>query len=237
MGGSSNAFASLSDAVQGLLKELGIEEPTAPQAAAIPRILAGRNVLVISPTGSGKTEAALLPVFDRLAARDKVGIGCLYITPLRALNRDMQRRIEWWAQKLGIRVEIRHGDTPPSARRRQAVKPPDLLVTTPETLQAILPAKLLRTHLKWVRHVIIDEVHQLAKDRRGIQLTVALERLREVAGGFPRSGLSATVGKPKEGAPLFGGESPPAIVQGAPPKQMEDRIERTTPHQAGFTLT
>ncbi len=236
MGEGADTFASLSATVRTLLRELGVEGPTAPQQAAIPQILAGHDVLIISPTGSGKTEAALLPIFDRLVARDRVGIGCLYITPLRALNRDMQRRIEWWAQKLGIRVEIRHGDTPQSARRRQAVKPPDLLVTTPETLQAILPAKILRTHLRWVRHVIIDEVHQLAKDRRGIQLTVALERLREVAGKFQRIGLSATVGNPKEVAALFGGESPLEVVQVAPPKQMEYRIEWPKPNDADFEL-
>src|SRR3989475_8000952 len=212
MGEGADTFASLSATVRTLLRELGVEGPTAPQQAAIPRILAGDDVLIISPTGSGKTEAALLPVFDRLVARDRVGIGCLYITPLRALNRDMQRRIAWWAQKLGIRVEIRHGDTPQSARRKQAVKPPDLLVTTPETLQAILPAKILRTHLRWVRHVIIDEVHQLAKDRRGIQLTVALERLREVAGEVPRACSPRTGGDPEEGAPRFGGGAPPACA-------------------------
>ena len=117
MGANEGTFAALSQRLQGLLREAGIESPTPPQEAAIPKVLAGRDVLVISPTGSGKTEAALLPVFDRLLTRERVGIGCLYITPLRALNRDMQRRIEWWAQKLGIRVEIRHGDTPPSARR------------------------------------------------------------------------------------------------------------------------
>ncbi|TLZ51351.1 MAG: DEAD/DEAH box helicase [Methanobacteriota archaeon] len=224
-------MASLSERIQELLRELGIGEPTAPQAAAVPRLLAGENVLIISPTGSGKTEAALLPVLDRLTTREKTGIGALYVTPLRALNRDMQRRIEWWAQKLGIRVEIRHGDTPQSARRKQAVKPPDLLVTTPETLQAILPAKRLRTHLKWVRHVIVDEVHQLAKDRRGIQLTVALERLREVAGN-----LSATVGNPAEVAALFGGEAPLEVVQVAPPKQMEYRVEWPKPNDEDFAL-
>ena len=236
MGANEGTFAALSQRLQGLLREAGIESPTPPQEAAIPKVLAGRDVLVISPTGSGKTEAALLPVFDRLLTRERVGIGCLYVTPLRALNRDMQRRIEWWAQKLGIRVEIRHGDTPPSARRKQAVKPPDLLVTTPETLQAILPAKRMRTHLKWVRHVIVDEVHQLAKDRRGIQLTVALERLRDVAGEFQRIGLSATVGNPDEVAALFGGDAPLEIVQVAPPKRMEYRVEWPKPNDGDFEL-
>ena len=236
MSPKESAFALLSPRLRELLDEAGMGSPTPPQDAAIPKVLDRRDVLIISPTGSGKTEAALLPVFDRLFTRERSGIGCLYITPLRALNRDMQRRIEWWAQKLGIRVEIRHGDTPPSARRRQAVKPPDLLVTTPETLQAILPAKRMRTHLKWVRHVIVDEVHQLAKDRRGIQLTVALERLREVAGEFQRIGLSATVGNPDEIAALFGGDAPLEIVRVAPPKKMEYRVEWPKPNDEDFEL-
>jgi len=234
--GHANAFAHLSEAVRAHLEELGLTEPTAPQVAAIPRVLAGRDLLIISPTGSGKTEAALLPVLDRLAVRERLGIGALYITPLRALNRDMQRRIEWWTGKLGIRVEIRHGDTPPSARRKQATKPPDLLVTTPETLQAILPAKVMRQHLKHVRHVIVDEVHQLAKDRRGIQLAVALERLREVAGSFQRIGLSATVGNPEDVAALFGGESSLEVVQVAPPKKAEYRVEWPKPNDEDFEL-
>ncbi len=229
-------FASLSSTIQALLRESGVEGLTEPQEVAIPRIAAGDDVLILSPTGSGKTEAALLPVLERLAARERAGIGCVYITPLRALNRDMQRRIEWWTLKLGLRVEVRHGDTPPSARRKQAVRPPDLLVTTPETLQAILPAKRMRSHLKWVRHVIVDEVHQLAKDRRGIQLTVALERLREVAGDFQRIGLSATVGNPQEVAALFGGDAPLEIIQVTPPKAMECRVEWPKPNDEDYEL-
>jgi ATP-dependent Lhr-like helicase len=162
-----SVFAALSPRVQALLGEAGLEEPTPAQEQAIPRILAGEDVLVIAPTGSGKTEAALLPVLGALAERSKVGIGALYITPLRALNRDMERRIQAWAAKLDLRVEVRHGDTPQNARRKQALKPPDLLITTPETLQAILPASRMREHLGAVRWVVIDEVHQLAKDRRG----------------------------------------------------------------------
>ena len=236
MGGKKDVFALLSPRIQELLHEQKIEAATPPQEAAIPRILEGRDVLIISPTGSGKTEAALLPILERLATRERNGIGCIYITPLRALNRDMERRIRWWAENLGIRVEIRHGDTRPAARRKQAINPPDLLVTTPETLQAILPARRMRTHLKWVRHVIVDEVHQLAKDRRGIQLTVGLERLREVAGDFQRIGLSATVGNPQEVAALFGGDVPLEVIQVSPPKQMAYRIEWPKPNDEDFEL-
>ena len=151
-------------------------------------------MLVIAPTGSGKTEAALLPVLDRLSQSQRQGIGLLYVTPLRALNRDMQGRLSRLCGSLGLTVEIRHGDTPQKDRRRQSAKPPDVLITTPETLQAILPGKVMRRNLRDVRHVIVDEVHQLVQDRRGTQLAVALERLWEATPvGFQRIGISATV--------------------------------------------
>lgn len=204
----------------------------------MPRLLAGEDVLLIAPTGAGKTEAALLPVLSKLVAlgAQRRGISALYITPLRALNRDMERRILAWGAKLGLRVEVRHGDTPQSQRRKQSAKPPDVLITTPETLQAILPAKVLRRHLAAVQWVVIDEVHQLAKDRRGIQLTVGLERLREVAGSFQRIGLSATVGNPQEVAALFGGEKPLHIIHATPPKRFEFLVEWPKPNDGDFEV-
>lgn len=236
-----DAFAALAPGIRGLLAAEGLDQPTEAQEKAIPAILAGESVLLIAPTGAGKTEAALLPVLQGLAERKarkaNLGIGALYITPLRALNRDMERRIGQWAAKLELRVEVRHGDTPQSARRKQTLRPPDLLITTPETLQAILPAKVLRKHLAHVRWVVIDEVHQLAKDRRGIQLTVALERLAEAAREpFQRIGLSATVGNPEDVAALFGGERPLRVVHAAPPKRMEYRVEWPKPNDGDFEL-
>ena len=134
-------------------------------------------MFLIAPTGSGKTEAVLLPILDQLLKiTNRQGVSIIYITPLRALNRNLLRRLEFWSRKLGFTVETRHGDTPQKERRRQSIKPPDFLVTTPETLQAILPGKRMRTHLRHVRWVVIDEVHQLAGDRRGVQLTVGLEK-------------------------------------------------------------
>ncbi|MEE8198949.1 MAG: DEAD/DEAH box helicase, partial [Thermoplasmata archaeon] len=173
---SLGTFRTLSEDLQRALEERGLHTPTPPQEAAIPEILAGENVLLIAPTGSGKTEAVLLPIFDLLKKEAGEGISLLYITPLRALNRDMLRRIEDWADALDFDVEVRHGDTPTRERRRQAVKPPDMLITTPETLQAILPGRLMRRHLEDVRWVVVDELNQLAGNRRGVQLAVGLER-------------------------------------------------------------
>ena len=212
---SQETFEILSQPLKGLLQETGISKPTPPQVEAIPLIAQGDNVLIIAPTGSGKTEAALLPLIDRMIQRtERQGISLVYITPLRALNRDMLKRLQTWSQKLGFTVEIRHGDTPAADRRRMAVKPPDLLITTPETLQAMLPGKRMREHLRHVKSVVVDEIHELAGDRRGVQLTVGLERLKEVTvSRFQRVGLSATVGNPEQIARFLGGQSPVEIVQ------------------------
>ena len=209
----AGAFTHLGDAVRTALSERGFSTPTEPQRRAIPPIAASEDALVIAPTGSGKTETAMLPVFDALAADPPEGFGALYVTPLRALNRDMRDRLEWWGEALDLEVDVRHGDTSDYRRQQQADDPPDVLVTTPETLQAILTGEKLRGGLQSVEHVVIDEVHELAAAKRGAQLTVGLERLRELAGPFQRIGLSATVGDPGEVGKFLTGDRGCSIVE------------------------
>ncbi len=204
-----DAFTALGQEVRAALSERGFTTPTEPQRRALPPLCDGRNVLVVAPTGTGKTETAMLPILDQLlddqqgdgaetGPKTSEGIGALYVTPLRALNRDMRRRLDWWGDRLGLDVQVRHGDTSDYQRQRQAEDPPDVLITTPETLQAMLTGRKLRSALAHVEYVVIDEVHELAGSKRGAQLAVGLERLRDLAGPVQRVGLSATVGDPDE---------------------------------------
>lgn len=203
----TNVFNLLVKPLRNLLAKRGFSKPTRPQVEAIPRILEGKNILLIAPTGTGKTEAAILPVLHMLLPAPRVrGIKAIYITPLRALNRDLLERLEWWCRELDLRISVRHGDTVIRERRKQALSPPDVLITTPETLQVILVGKLLSQHLPTVRWVIVDEVHELADNKRGAQLSLSLERLRRVKGGdFQIIGLSATIGSPEEVAKFLVG--------------------------------
>jgi ATP-dependent Lhr-like helicase len=233
-----SVFERLNPKIQLGLTELGIIDPTPPQIMVIPPILDGENVLLIAPTASGKTEAALLPVFDMFIRCPKEpGISIIYITPLRALNRDIEKRMMFWADHLGINVEVRHGDTSQKQRGRQSRKPPQMLITTPETLQAILPTKSMRKHLVATKWVIIDEIHELASSKRGAQLTIGLERLGKVANKpLQRIGLSATVGNPETVAAFLGGTHKVNIIEVEIDKKYVYNVEFPQPTDEDFDL-
>ncbi len=216
----------------------GIAELNEVQLGALETIGKGRNLLISAPTGTGKTEAAMIPVLAHYLASRSVGISILYITPMRALNRDILKRISSWARKLEISVQVRHGDTPPRERSKQAKTPPELLVTTPETLQAILTGKVMRSHLSRVRWVIVDEIHALMDSKRGTQLAFGLERLALVArDGFQRIGLSATLANPEDAARMICGSRPCVIQKTEIPKEYEFTIEHPEPRVGDLELS
>lgn len=214
------------------LERLGISQLTDIQREAVPAILSGDNVLLISPTGTGKTEAAVIPLLELFLRARSMGISLhgiflLYITPLRSLNRDILRRLVEVGQRLGVRIEVRHGDTPVAVRNLQARHPPDMLITTPETLQAVLAGRRMREHLKGVRWVVVDEIHELAQDKRGSQLAIALERLQILTGrSFQRIGLSATVGDADSIGHFLVGEGRQfQIIKAETFREMETHVE------------
>ncbi|MFQ3671414.1 MAG: DEAD/DEAH box helicase [Verrucomicrobiia bacterium] len=181
------------------------------QRMAVPEVVAGRSVLVSSPTGTGKTLAAFLGVFDRLArGGDEGGVRAVYVSPLRALAYDLRKNVEGPLEELGLRVKVgvRTGDTPAGERVRQRRKPPEILLTTPESLAVLLAQEVWRRALARVEFVVVDELHALAGSKRGTHLMLLLELLEEVrvgagfGGAVCRVGLSATM-RPLEQVAAF----------------------------------
>jgi ATP-dependent Lhr-like helicase len=216
---------NLDPRIQECILKRGFEELSEIQSLALPQVQTGKNLILIAPTGTGKTESAMIPVFDALFTRKTAGFSAIYITPLRSLNRDMLQRLSWWCRELGITIGVRHGDTPTAERRRQALSPPELLITTPETLQALFMGKVLRKHLRNVRYVIVDEIHELAGSKRGAQLSIALERLVAHAGEFQRIGLSATVGNPDKIGRFLSGNREFSVVKVDVTKHLDIAVE------------
>ncbi|MEV4655664.1 ATP-dependent helicase [Micromonospora sp. NPDC049301] len=216
--------------------------PTAAQAGAWRSVAAGRNALVVAPTGSGKTLAAFLWSLDRLArepapaeARQRCRV--LYVSPLKALAVDVERNlraplagIRQAATRLGvappdITVGMRTGDTPADERRAFARTPPDILITTPESLFLLLTSAA-RDSLRGIQTVIVDEVHAVAGSKRGAHLALSLERLDELLPApAQRIGLSATVRPIDACARFLGGARPVDVVQPATPKTIEVSVQ------------
>ena len=219
-------------------------EPTPAQAQAWTAISRGENTLVIAPTGSGKTLAAFLWAIDKLAtepapADPRQRCRVLYISPLKALAVDIERNLRspltgvgHAARRLGltepdIRVGVRTGDTAADERRKLSATPPDILITTPESLFLLLTSQA-RDALRNVETVIVDEVHALAGGKRGAHLALSLERLDALRGDprepAQRIGLSATVRPPGEVAAFLGGSRPVTVVQPPSDKRIDLQI-------------
>ena len=195
-------FDSLNQVVQyNIVNSLGWDSLRPLQSEAIQPILNGDDALLLAPTAGGKTEAAMFPLLTRMAEESWSGTSLLYVCPLRALLNNLEPRVGSYASWLGRTASVRHGDTGAGARKRQVAARPDILLTTPESLESMLVSTLAdpRKLFADVRAVVVDEVHAFAGDDRGWHLLSVLERISGLAGrSIQRVGLSATVGNAPE---------------------------------------
>jgi len=177
-----------------------------PQLFGVMEIHSRNNILISAPTGATKTLTGFLSILNELVDSSQKGIlqdkvYCLYISPLKALNYDIQVNLitplkeiaDIYGKKLGIRVGVRTGDTTQAEKSKMLKNPPHILITTPESLAILLTSKKFSDHLKSVEWCIIDEVHALAENKRGVHLSISLERLQKLSPSMTRIGLSATI--------------------------------------------
>ncbi|MFB9978818.1 ligase-associated DNA damage response DEXH box helicase [Mesorhizobium kowhaii] len=197
--------------------------PRAHQIELLARAQGGQSVLLIAPTGAGKTLAGFLPSLTELANRPRRkpgqahrGIHTLYISPLKALAVDIERNLGKPVEEIGlpVTIETRTGDTPAHKRQRQKLVPPDILLTTPEQLALLIAAPDARRFFEDLRYVVLDELHSLVTSKRGHLLALGLARLRSYVPGLQTIGLSATVAEPDELRRWLVGQNPPGAMAG-----------------------
>src|SRR5919109_2454713 len=200
--------------------------PTPAQALGWPAIASGEHTLIQAPTGSGKTLAAFLYGIDRLTAAAGAGLRLLYVSPLKALNYDIERNLRGPLAGLesDLRVAVRTGDTPQRERAAMLREPPDILITTPESLFLLLTSRARET-LRTVETLILDEVHAVAGTKRGAPLALSVERLQRLTENrIQRIGLSATQRPLEEIGRFVSGARPIRLVDAGRAKELDLRV-------------
>jgi ATP-dependent Lhr-like helicase len=222
----ATALAALPEPVRRWMGER-VGEPTPAQRLAWPVLAAGKNLLLCAPTGSGKTLAAFLPFLGELLTGPPIpGVRCLYLAPLKALGNDARKNLRAHVEGIraflpegfgNVRVGLRTGDTPARDRQEQRRDPPEILLTTPESLAVLLSQEWAAEMFANLRWVILDEVHALAAGKRGCDVALSLERLTQLVGGeVQRVGLSATCAPAAEAARFLVGVGRPCAVARVP---------------------
>ncbi|MEI8331244.1 MAG: DEAD/DEAH box helicase [Methanomicrobiales archaeon] len=196
----ASAFSTLHESLQQVLTQrLYWTELREVQERAYTAVAAGKDVLVIAPTAGGKSEAALIPVMDDILKHGRMGVVCLYISPLKALINDQEDRFRDFCVPTSLTVMKWHGDVPKGDRGWKEGEPPHFLMITPESFEVLLQEKELSRDLQFVRTVIIDELHAFVESERGVQLKVLLDQLDRITKHpVQRVGLSATTGNPED---------------------------------------
>ncbi len=220
----------LHNKVQNTIRRYGYKKFTPIQEKAIPFVLQGLNTLIIAPTGSGKTEAAFFPLFSLLISNSyqEDSLKVIYITPLRALNRDIYTRMRSLAESLGISFSVRHGDTSRTERRAFLDKPPAILITTPETFVFLLAMNRLREVFRNTKWIVIDEIHELMTSERGVELLLGIEQIHRMnRHKIQLIGLSATIPESleRELYTVFLRYGPTVVIRDSSRKDIDIKIE------------
>ena len=222
----TSAFDALHPALRyHIVSTLGWPDLRPTQAEAVAPVMAGENVLLLAPTAGGKTEAAVFPLFSRVAAQGWSGLSVLYVCPLKALLNNLLPRLERYAGFLGMRVGLWHGDIGEPARRRMLHDPPQILLTTPESIEAMMISVRIEhaQFLQDLQAVVVDELHAFAGDDRGWHLMFLLARLEHLTGRrLQRIGLTATVGNANELLHWFSGQREGRVVGASSPTTSGD---------------
>ncbi|QEG24774.1 DEAD/DEAH box helicase [Mariniblastus fucicola] len=219
-----SAFESLHPALQHhIVNSLGWRDLRPFQKDVIPQVLDKKNLIVLAPTAGGKTEASFFPIASRMLTEEWEPLSVLYICPIKALLNNLNDRLQYYCGLLGRRAELWHGDVKASARKKILKEPPDILLTTPESIEVMLVSQSVdhQRMFKNVRAVIVDEIHAFAGDDRGWHLLSVLSRVCKIAeNDVQRLGLSATVGNPDVLVDWLCSDSPgPREVYKPPPSQ------------------
>ena len=225
-----SALTMLHPRLREALARLGYKRLLPIQEKSIPVVLRGVDAIIVAPTGSGKTEAALFPILSMMLSRGEPsggGVKLVYVTPLRALNRDLELRVSRLAESVGYKVMVRHGDTGPSGRRRFLSEPPDIVITTPESFSLLMTVERAKRAFRTVKWVVVDEFHELMESKRGVELMLSLEKLGIVAGRrLQRIALSATLSRNtlREAAKLLSPTGYVEVVEDTGGRELEYRV-------------
>ena len=210
-----------------LSNSLGWKDLNAIQKKAIPSVLSGRDTLILAPTASGKTEAALIPIFSEILNNRLPPVCVLYVSPLKALINDMHHRIEKWGNHFGLTTTKWHGDVDKYQKDKFTKNPTDFLATTPESLEVILMNRTSGEKervFKNIKYILIDEIHYFAASDRGIQLNSILNRISKYAPNASIIGLSATVGNPEVIAEWINPSNPAEIVYDTSGRKLQYKV-------------